>query len=368
MEILPIEVLQHIFTFNTPSLLDGARYAVYPPLGVSKRWRNAALNYPRLWTNICFVLDSRETTDLLIPIEHIRAWIERSSMSDIHVSIDLRDWYGDRCPGSNYVEELCHLLVEYIAKWQSFVYQGPKNRYMELIRRRLPNAIRLKRMYIGGDQQGRSPAYHQEGELKSLPSLLVLNFSDWHSKTLPLIGGQTVTTLSLSHMPVNHSSFYRLADEMPNISHLRLDRVVFGNLLDRCESSDVDIDLVPPRVIFPNLKHLSFNTEPQRGNRGSMTRLILRDSKGLEDVKIQFSMNRKTNSPYVREIDAFPFWAKQLPFTVTTIHLAYYLRRADIFNREAELQLPNATNHLKNLKALDVKFVIREEDHFECRR
>jgi hypothetical protein len=85
---------------------------------------------------------------------------------------------------------------------------------------------------------------------------------------------------------------------------------------------------------------------------GGTPRLVLQTAKCLEEVEISFRSRRDTASV---EVDTFRYWADLIPVTVTTLRLVYPLFKDEVFDRDAELGLPETTSHLKNLKIFYVQ-------------
>jgi hypothetical protein len=349
MDILPIELLQHILTFGPPRLPIEDRYTPYAPLAVSKRWRDAALAFPLLWTEIDLSL-VRWMEGSLQPklIKLIEIWLQRSSKSGIFISLDTRHWWID---SGDIDLNICHLLVDHIARWRTFTYIGPGHQFLDHIYERLSDAMRLSCLSLHRTTFGRielkSYAPHS-GFGPSLP-LLTLNLNMWPVESFPRIGGETLTTLRLTDLGVPCPSFYRLVDGIPNITQLELDRTaVYPNSDTRPMNS---------RNTLSNLKRIRFNTE-QVGNLpgsdvGSMARLVLQIANRLEEMEIHFRSRHRYSA--IVEVDTFQYWVKFIPNTVAVVWLVYSLFEGAAFNRDTELQLSASTNHLNNLRVLHVK-------------
>jgi hypothetical protein len=356
MDSLPIELLQHIFLFDAPSWPDADYHTPYPPLAVSSRWRNAALTCPQLWTDIDLTFDDQTGSNTpIMPVEHVRDWIERSLTLGIRVSFDIGDWSG-YSPENGHLDEVCELLAQHVARWTSFKYYGDVDRYIEIFHLKLKDAVRLVDLVLWSPDGEADSAYRFKSEDYSLwPPLSTVLLCDWPIATLLQVGRKTVTSLYLAALDMELEDFFRLGEVMPNVNQLKLDAVFIsdGNLDTRY--LEIDRDPLLSRAVFPRLEVFCFNTKSESlvSVIGTVTQFVLRQSKHLYEVNIHLSHVRGPQP--TPDVHAFPFWAKLLPPTVTTIRLTYFLEEGELFDREVELQLRTITDRLKQLKLIDVK-------------
>jgi hypothetical protein len=360
MDSLPIELLQHIFLFDAPSWPDADGHTPYPPLAVSSRWRNAALTCPELWTDIDIVFDNQTGSNLpmILPIEYVRDWIERSLTLGIRVSFDIGDWSG-YSPENGHLDQICELLAKHVARWTSFKYFGDVNRYIRIFHLKLKNAVRLVDLVLWRPDGDAVYSYEFKSEDRTLwPPLSTVLICDWPIAALLQIGGERVTSLYLAALHMELEDFFRLGEVMPNVNQLTLDAVLISNGTLDTRYSIIDGDALLSRGVFPRLGLFCFDTKSEGlvCVIGAVTQFVFRQSKYLHEVKIHFPHVR--GSQPMPDVHTFPFWAKLLPPTVTTIRLTYFLGEGELFNREIELQLPTITEHLKQLKLIDVNIHI----------
>jgi hypothetical protein len=120
---LPNEILSMIFEAGRsrtlyPASRDGRSKAGIPfelaVSSVSHRWRNVALQTPRLWTNLEIkVFDpTRCLTDL---------YLRRSKMSLLDITFRQRKSTNSN---TNYFKAQLELLLPYVARWRSFIIVG----------------------------------------------------------------------------------------------------------------------------------------------------------------------------------------------------------------------------------------------------
>jgi hypothetical protein len=352
-ERLPLELLQHVFTLgDRPEIPQPGGGGIYSPLIVSKRWRNAALSIPRLWTSIEL---TRWHADRM-PEQFMRYWLLRSGNKPLDLELNFdANWEPEPLEAP---EHLYELLIEHISRWKTLTFQGPSEDIEDTFWPNLHEAILLEELVLISSNE--MDVDHDSGEREhdrpGLPVLTVLFISGWPLQEMERIGGPSVTTLSLGELTMTPDGFRRLSEDMPNVTHLTLQHFevwMWGDAIDPEEVAEDYED------VFENLETLHCQPmaleELQAGGPTALL-ILFRSAKNLKSLKMQLNGDFGIGSaPRDYRFSDLPSqWLHRLPSTLTEIEIIYHMRG----NQEAELlesQTREQLMYLTKLRSLTIR-------------
>jgi hypothetical protein len=221
-ERLPIELLQLVFRHgDTPSACPETwRYANFPytPLMVSKRWQQAALSCPDLWTTVLLIA--------AMPLSVLTAWLSRSGSLPLHVLIP---YYPPQdIPVISQAMRLADLTFAHIGRWRRMEWACTSPLVANHIYPHLSRAITLRELRFSALSSSRwLDSRTQTLRSSNMPSLTRLDLEDLDIQTRPQLGSSSVTELSLIRCHLSVEYFKQLLQGMPDLRELHLEDNAF---------------------------------------------------------------------------------------------------------------------------------------------
>jgi hypothetical protein len=340
-ELLPLELLQHIFLLGEhpelPNDDETRGPLIYPPLLVSKRWRAAALSFPDIWTHI-LLDESNASGSRSMPVAVLEDWIARSGGRHLEVSLH---WNYSYYSEKDLRDEWIRILTLHISRWSKLSCELGWNDFNKLISPHLSKARALRELRMQG--------YHSGSEIDDrplnqfAPCLRRLDLGNCaYIHELHRMGGDSVRILNLSDTPFEPFELEILSKEMPNICELGL---------YNCSWMD-HVDHEHPAALFHNVEHLSYTNDRHDSDLFSC---IVQGATRMTHIFLRDRMSDEKYGLLSEEVLA------NLPSTLQSLRILVSVEDDDSFKRKhivvARSVIGSWIMHLGKLETYEVEFV-----------
>jgi hypothetical protein len=183
-----------------------------------------------------------------MPPDFLKEWLARSGSLNLQVDLLFRGTFRDKT--SIRAKGHIDIIVAHIARWGTLAWQGYMQIFEEHIYSNLPQARALRELQLWAELSRRRGRYPQTLN-GVVPHLRRLRLENLDQSCHPLLGGSSVTQLSLLQCGLTAEYFNLLLQAMPNICELHLENL-------RLSLSSKDISEIGHKP-FRNLTHIVFN-------------------------------------------------------------------------------------------------------------
>jgi hypothetical protein len=335
MERLPVELLQGIFLLGDHPELprdpeNDTGPLIYPPLLVSRRWREVALSLSMLWTRI--TLDDWNSSDERgIPVSVLEDWIKRSGEQPLNVSLGWPDW--------NYVastydsrKKRIRILLPHIHHWFSLSCEMDWDPFNNAIFPYLSKACALRELIVHGVEAGPKVTGRLVDQFAPRLKRLDLNSFPYIYK-LHRMGGESVNVLNLSDSYLESAELEMLSNEMPNVCELGLD--------DCSWYEDDELG-----VIFRNVERFYYACDST-----GLFNCIIGGLTRMEHLRVKLSTYESYDTNPAQRILA------NLPSALQSLHISFTVEGDDLGRSEAMLTIKSRIGYLEKLETCEVEFV-----------